>query len=641
MNEDLVKLHRRRGVIKARLTRARRFLELKPNACKNELTVRLNDINAAIEDEEIQRMDLENNGFELQATYQDRIDELATSVSIQNTNVELPTDNRRRGRLRPLDMPKFDGQVSEALVGKATGVLDSIKVIGENYQLAWETLTKRNLLDCTQKQIKALKAFNVPTEHWDLVIIHLITSRLASETKTLWDSSLKTDDLPTLKDLENFLENRCYVLSNKIIEKSKKSHHEIKTNLFVKVEKSSENAITCKMCPRAFSCSICKAEHNSLLHFEEESINSKDSISVLRSSQTNLHTANNVFNQVLLPTAKIIVEDANGIAYNCRALLDSGSQSNFISKRLADKIGVELRRENTLINGLNYSKSNTLFRIDSIETKDWTFLERFRLADPTFFMPGKIEVLLGAEWYEEVHQEGIFKEDDRFPTLRKSVFGWTVIELLNQIRKFWEIEEIVDYEKHNDHPCEIIFRKTSERESDGTFVVQLPFDANLSDKKLGNSYDTAKRRLLQLEKKLYSNNLFEKYRAVIEEYINLGYFDKLSNDQIKRLPEESYYLPHHAVIKESSCTTKLRVVFDGSCKSSTGFSLNDLLLNGPVVQDDLFSILIRFRFHRIAFVADIEKMYRMIRVSEKHTDYQRIYGDQILKMKLLSTVVIE
>lgn len=89
--------------------------------------------------------------------------------------------------------------------------------------------------------------------------------------------------------------------------------------------------------------------------------------------------------------------------------------------------------------------------------------------------------------------------------------------------------------------------------------------------------------------------------------------DLISEEQIC-LP--AFYLPHHAVKKESSLTTKTRVVFDASAKSSSGLSLNDVLMRGPTVQDDLFSILLRFRKHKFVISADIEKMYRQVALDE-------------------------
>ncbi|XP_062538814.1 uncharacterized protein LOC134207113 [Armigeres subalbatus] len=71
-------------------------------------------------------------------------------------------------------------------------------------------------------------------------------------------------------------------------------------------------------------------------------------------------------------------------------------------------------------------------------------------------------------------------------------------------------------------------------------------------------------------------------------------------------------LPHHPVFKESSTTTKVRVVFDASYKTSTAVSLNDTLLVGPVIQQPLVITIIRFRFHVITFVADVKKMYRQV-----------------------------
>lgn len=69
----------------------------------------------------------------------------------------------------------------------------------------------------------------------------------------------------------------------------------------------------------------------------------------------------------------------------------------------------------------------------------------------------------------------------------------------------------------------------------------------------------------------------------MQEYLNMGHMsrvdlaEKVSND----CKTQIFYLPHHGVSNESSVTTKLRVVFDGSAKSASGVSLNDILKPGP------------------------------------------------------------
>ncbi|KYM97814.1 Putative nuclease HARBI1 [Cyphomyrmex costatus] len=57
---------------------------------------------------------------------------------------------------------------------------------------------------------------------------------------------------------------------------------------------------------------------------------------------------------------------------------------------------------------------------------------------------------------------------------------------------------------------------------------------------------------------------------------------------------------------------------------SSGVSLNEALLVGPVVQQDLISILIRFRFFVYSITADIIKMYRQILIHPSQTSLQRI-----------------
>ncbi|KAL0832417.1 hypothetical protein ABMA28_000654 [Loxostege sticticalis] len=129
----------------------------------------------------------------------------------------------------------------------------------------------------------------------------------------------------------------------------------------------------------------------------------------------------------------------------------------------------------------------------------------------------------------------------------------------------------------------------------------------------------------QLERRLESNPITKQsYHEFIHEYIRLGHMTEVPSVRDAKEREISFYAPHHGVTREDSSTTKLRVVFNCSAKTSNGISFNDIQLVGPRVQDDLFDILIRFRFYKIVLIADIEKMYRQIIVDTEQRKLQKI-----------------
>ncbi|XP_055922692.1 uncharacterized protein LOC129953468 isoform X1 [Eupeodes corollae] len=88
--------------------------------------------------------------------------------------------------------------------------------------------------------------------------------------------------------------------------------------------------------------------------------------------------------------------------------------------------------------------------------------------------------------------------------------------------------------------------------------------------------------------------------------------------------ENGFILPHHGIWKESRSTTKLRVVFDGSSKPVNSTSLNEELLPGPSLQNDLSSVILKWRKFLFVFTSDIEKMFRQIIVHPEETKFQRI-----------------
>ncbi|GAB0087023.1 uncharacterized protein DMENIID0001_012780 [Sergentomyia squamirostris] len=106
----------------------------------------------------------------------------------------------------------------------------------------------------------------------------------------------------------------------------------------------------------------------------------------------------------------------------------------------------------------------------------------------------------------------------------------------------------------------------------------------------------------------------------------MQHMESVPKDELNKPNKEMYLLPHHAVLRPGSETTKLRVVFDASAPTQpNNASLNDILAVGPTIQDDIFTHLIRFRTYVIAFVADIEKMYRQILIDSQDRDFQRIF----------------
>lgn len=116
----------------------------------------------------------------------------------------------------------------------------------------------------------------------------------------------------------------------------------------------------------------------------------------------------------------------------------------------------------------------------------------------------------------------------------------------------------------------------------------------------------------------------------MNEYLQLKHMKEVREDDAGWNVRPQYYMPHHCVTKESSSTTKLRVVFNAS-RGSNGVSLNDALMVGPVLQQDLFSVLLRFRSFTYALTADVAKMYRQILVDSDQTPLQRIVWQIILQ----------
>lgn len=435
-------------------------------------------------------------------------------------------------------------------------------------------------------------------------------------------------------------------------------------------------------CSSSSRCKQCQHLHHTLLHNNASPKNSNpfyrntdNNHDVKSFTSTTNGFENSTQTEVLLATATIKAIASNGEKHYLRCLIDQGSQVSFITEAAAQLLRLKKTAIIASVSGVGAagketSKSIVKFDINSrydynfelsIEAlvlskltsslpasfitipSSWHHLKSIFLADPNYNKPGQIDVLLGADVFSSILLEGVKKGCIGSPVAQETCLGWILsgktsiqqqkansksvlafhqrIDLDTQVKKFWEMEEMPSERifTQEEEECERHFVETHRRDESGRFIVGLPFKSNRNA--IGKSKYRAKQRFLQLLNKFNKNSSFKKqYSSVIKEYIDLGHMVKSSSSQ----SGESYYLPHHAVIKESSTTTKMRIVFDASAKSSSGESLNDQLLVGPTIQQDLASILLRWRTHKVILSADITKMYRQIWLRDEEKRFHKI-----------------
>ena len=87
-----------------------------------------------------------------------------------------------------------------------------------------------------------------------------------------------------------------------------------------------------------------------------------------------------------------------------------------------------------------------------------------------------------------------------------------------------------------------------------------------------------------------------------------------------------FYIPHKVVVRENAASTKTRIVYDASARvNESSPSLNDCLEVGPPLQNQLWSVLVRGRFHTIALTADMQKAFLQVRIHPDDRDALRFH----------------
>lgn len=378
----------------------------------------------------------------------------------------------------------------------------------------------------------------------------------------------------------------------------------------------------------------------------------------------------------LLKTAVGIVVGA-GSQTDANILFDEGSQRSFLTEKLANELALQPHKfENISLSSFGADRPLHK-RMDAvmihIKTMTGELVPLSALVVPTIAAPVtnplttdvfslphlkglqlahpvtmaenfEISLLVGADFYWDLVGDHIIRGDG--PTAMSSKLGYLLsgpvllprppsaaVNILHvaaeheqeeqNLLRFWQVEDTAitpAEQKSQDHK----FLKTYceshiTRQDDGTYCASLPWKPEHPP--LPDNFSVCQKRTRSLAFRLaQSAGLLQTYDNILKEQLNRDFIEPVPNPKNS---DTAHYIPHHPV-KKNSDTTPVRIVYDCSCRQSSGHpSLNDCLLTGPPFLVDLCAIILRFRKHQYGLSTDIEKAFLHITLAEKDRNFTR------------------
>ncbi|XP_025407177.1 uncharacterized protein LOC112681125 [Sipha flava] len=377
--------------------------------------------------------------------------------------------------------------------------------------------------DSLRAHISALEALKQRPTDWGPLLIHIICSKLDSNTLTEWEVKSPKTEIPKIEDLMIFLNDRAQILeavessknfinnintisTSEIKDKvnRKNSHNKTRTtsmafttttevSCFIcnlkhtiykcptflalsindRIKKVNEIEL-CKLCLRKHdskkrclsrNCFKCGKTHNTLLHIVQHKINNNarstteeksnpSSTQIDGNSTISAHSHDKNHEQVLLSTAIVRAFGENKSSSLCRALLDSSSQSNFITEELVQCLKLKRTKTNHQISGIGTTVQHAhSYVIAQMKSKfnDYSFTlkilvvpkitndipakhiyntgqvpQNVSLADPLFWSPQKVDLLIGATHFYDLMGERRIKPAPNGPIFQETKLGWVV-----------------------------------------------------------------------------------------------------------------------------------------------------------------------------------------------------------------------
>ena len=436
-------------------------------------------------------------------------------------------------------------------------------------------------------------------------------------------------------------------------------------------------------CNSKESCKKCHKPHPTVLHNDDwkprdrrqsdnrnehtQSEESKEEVAEGQNS-TPLHAKVTNMGQEVMSMALPVFVSAGGEEALVYALLDTGSDSSFITKAIADVIKPRGTSENVTVYTLNgdskkrvnvysditirgyltsaqtvidaYEQDHIYCDSKQIPTKDKAkdLAHLHVIADQ---LPSKLDIpigiLIGADYSDIMFPKQSICGAPGQTFAIETMFGWTLCgggkkastsqivyktdtdkEILQLLEKDFNDMTTDGQISQEDMKFLQLLHTETKQDQHGNFILPLPFKDHAP---LPVNRAQAEKRLEQLIKKLRANAEYKReYFKFMNALIVNGHAEEVPSEASDPDSGSVWFIPHFAVTHPKK--KKLRVVFDASAKFK-GIALNDILLQGPDMVNSLVGILLRFRKEQIAVCCDIEKMFYNFYVPSEQRDYLR------------------
>ena len=349
----------------------------------------------------------------------------------------------------------------------------------------------------------------------------------------------------------------------------------------------------------------------------------------------------------------LVLVKVNGVT--CRALLDTGATVSYASGYLLNRLKLRptrthTRRIQTIVGVVtkrseifNVQASDTdekyaiplgVTRIDraellSVENPNYAVmiskyphLKGVYMEDTELKKMLPVHVILGASDYariktRESQRTGAMGE----PVAEYTRFGWTIMSpgtetdldsmflaqtASNDYEELYRMDVLglEDAPSGDQSVVYAEFREQLRGSSDGWYEARLPWKGDHPP--LPSNESGSLKRLGSLVQRLKKTGRLNEYNAIIQDQLREGTVEEADMPASGK----EFYIPYKAVVRENVESTKMRVVYDASAKAhSSAPSLNDCLEVGPPLQNKLWKVLVRGRFHPVALAGDIRKPF--------------------------------